>query len=331
MTVARTSPPAKLNLFLEIPARRNDGYHEIDTVMAAIDWRDELEIESIPEPKIELTATWLPSLEKVAADLGMESKDGQIPELLRIPIDESNLVSQALRAFCDRFDIPSGFRVRLGKRIPAGAGMGGASSDAAHAISCAAYLHHINMGVNIDSGSLHEVALSIGSDVPFFLAGRDGDSAGFCAAHAQGRGEILSPVPTETGLHFVVAFPAMSLSTAAVYGQLEVPQTPVSSSSFRTAFQQSDREAMSSVMMNRLSEPASEILPQLGELVESLWQSVLQPCQLTGSGSACFGIARDAQHAQAVVERLRIELQPGVLLQAAQMVPAAAPIEIKPS
>ena len=56
MTIARTSPPAKLNLFLEIPARRDDGYHEIDTVMAAIDWRDELEIESISQPRIELTA-----------------------------------------------------------------------------------------------------------------------------------------------------------------------------------------------------------------------------------------------------------------------------------
>ena len=83
--------------------------------------------------------------------------------------------------------------------------------------------------------------------------------------------------------------------------------------------------------MNRLTEPAMEILPQLDELLKSLWQSGLQPCQLTGSGSACFGIADDAEHAQDVVKRLKTELQPGVLLQAAQTVPAAAPIQIEPS
>jgi 4-diphosphocytidyl-2-C-methyl-D-erythritol kinase len=148
---------------------------------------------------------------------------------------------------------------------------------------------------------------------------------------ARGRGEQLSPVLTGSDLHVVVAFPPVSLSTAAVYGQLKVPQTARSSLSFRTAFEQNDRQAMSSLMMNRLSEPALEILPQLGDLMESLWQSGLQPCQLTGSGSACFGIARDAKHAQEVVGRLRIELQPGVLLQAAQMVSAAAPIDIQPS
>lgn len=327
MTIARTSPPAKLNLFLEIPARRSDGYHEIDTVMTAIDWRDELEIETIREPRIELTAHWLPTLETVARELGLDAQSGEIPELLLIPTDESNLVTRALQAFRHAFKIRSGFRVQLGKRIPAGAGMGGASSDAAHAISCAAQIHQINS----DSASLNELASSIGSDVPFFLAPQAGQEAGFTAAHAQGRGELLSPILTRTSLHFVVAFPAVSLGTAAVYGQLVVPKRPVSSSSFRSAYESAEYGAMAKAMMNRLSEPALSILPQLDDLMKSLWQSGLQPCQLTGSGSACFGIARDAQHAQDVVKRLRNELQPGVLLRAAQTVVASASIHIEPS
>lgn len=327
MTVARTSPPAKLNLFLEIPARRPDGFHEIDTLMVAIDWRDELVIESIPEPHVELTTSWLPTLQSVASDLGLDVGDGPVPPVLRIPTDQTNLVTRALEAFRDQFDIASGFRAQLGKRIPAGAGMGGASSDAAHAISCAAQIHQITN----EYTALHEIASSLGSDIPFFLPQPSGQEKWSIAAHASGRGEVLSPVSMRTPIHFVVAYPPVSLSTAAVYRRLRVPSNPIQSKAFLAAFSDEDREQMSSRMMNRLAEPALEILPQLGELIESLWQSGLQPCQLTGSGSACFGIANDFEHAQDVVKRLKTELQPGVLLQVVQTVPAAAPIVIEPS
>jgi 4-diphosphocytidyl-2-C-methyl-D-erythritol kinase len=325
--IARTSPPAKLNLFLEIPSRRNDGYHEIDTVMTAIDWRDELEVRSIPEPRIELTTSWLPSLRSVAATLGLSDADVTPPVILRIPDDETNLVVRALDAFRRRFGIRSGFRVMLGKRIPAGAGMGGASSDAAHAIACAAQIHQIASELE----ELHEIASSIGSDVPFFLPPGRERNGRFSAALAQGRGERLTPIQTRTSIHFVVAFPPISLSTAAVYQRLRVPPSPQSSSEFLQAFERDDRHLMAQKMMNRLAEPALEIQPRLDDLIECLWQSGLQPCQLTGSGSACFGIARDRQHAMDVVKRLEFELQPGVLLRAAQTVPAAAAIEIEPS
>lgn len=327
MMIARTSPPAKLNLFLEIPSRRNDGYHEIDTVMTAIDWRDELEVRSIPEPRVELMTTWLPSLRAVAAALGLGVTDGMPPEILRIPDDETNLVVQALDAFRLHFGIRSGFRVRLGKRIPAGAGMGGASSDAAHAIACASQIHQVANELE----QLHAIAATIGSDVPFFLPSGMERNGRFNAAHAQGRGERLTPIRTRTSIHFVVAFPPISLSTAAVYRRLRVPRSPQSSSEFLKALERDDHRLMAQKMMNRLAEPALEMQPALDDLIECLWQSGLQPCQLTGSGSACFGIARDARHAMDVVKHLKFELQPGVLLRAAQTVPAAAAIEIEPS
>lgn len=332
MTIARTSPPAKLNLFLEIPARRHDGYHAIDTVMTAIDWRDELTVESVADPQVTLTADWLPSAAAIADQLGLDHDKSQAPELLRIPTGPKNLVVMALEAFRRRFGIRSGFHATLEKRIPAGAGMGGASSDAAHAISCAAQIHQLTN----ETKTLHEIAASIGSDVPFFLPTGDpateiAVNAAGLAAHATGRGERITPLQMRTSIHFVVAYPAVSLSTAAVYGRLIVPERPVSSSLFRAALQRGDVAGMSATMMNRLSEPALEILPQLGDLLESLWQSGLQPCQLTGSGSACYGIANDGPHAQGVVKRLLIELQPGVLLRAARTVSAAAPIEIEPS
>ncbi len=336
MSIAITSPPAKLNLFLEIPARRDDGYHEIDTVMAAIDWRDELTVEAVPQSGVQLTTHWLPSIDEVAQELGV---DPEAP-LLAVPTDQSNLVCRALSGFQKLFQIEGGFRVVLGKRIPAGAGMGGASSDAAHAIRCAAQLHQIA----IDDPRIFELASSIGSDVPFFLPvdawpsvqRSSGDlsrkTAGLVSsARARGRGELLEPLHECTPLHAVVVYPAVGLSTPEVYGRLKVPLTPTSANGFIESFQLGNTGDLASQMINRLSEPALEIFPELGELIESLWQSGLQPCQLTGSGSACFGVARDAVHAREVLTRLKIELQPGVLLKAVRTVSSAAPIEIRPS
>ncbi|MEO1527760.1 MAG: 4-(cytidine 5'-diphospho)-2-C-methyl-D-erythritol kinase [Planctomycetota bacterium] len=320
MTIARTSPPAKLNLFLEIPAKREDGYHEIDTTMVAIDWRDELVVESIPEPVIELTVQWLPSLREVASRLGLSTDP--VPELLRVPTDESNLVYKALQRFREQFGISTGFRARLGKRIPSGAGMGGASSDAAHSLLCAAQLHQID-----SAGVLHELAAEIGSDVPFFLTESPSDV--LLAARARGRGEQLSVLQRRTPLHFVVAFPNDGLSTSAVYRQLRVPEDPVDASPFLRVFERDQNDQLSNVMMNRLTEPAFEIMPAVRHLLESLEQSGLHPCQLTGSGSACFGIARDSDEARTVVGQLRSELQPGVLVQAVQMVPPVSPILVE--
>ena len=326
MRVASTEPPAKLNLFLEIPSRRNDGFHEIDTVMTAISLRDELTVELIDTPGIDLTTHWLPSRDAIAAELGLGSSADDRCGLLEIPNDDSNLVVKALQRFRQQFSISNGFRVRLGKRIPAGAGLGGASSDAAHAISCAAQLCQIDN----ERTQLHTIAASVGSDVAFFLPEGEAQVSAY-AAHAGGRGELITPLTKRTGIHFVVAYPPHRLSTAKVYGALQVSPQPVSSKRFIDAWERGDEQAVLKAMMNRLSEPASKILPQLHDLIESLWQSGLQPCQLTGSGSACFGIARDADHAFDALKRLESQLQPGVLLRVAHTIPAAAPIKITPT
>lgn len=346
--VARTAPPAKLNLFLEIPSKRDDGFHEIDTVMVAIDLADQLEIETTPDPNIQMKCSWLPSMESIAAELDLPVEQGKPPGLLRIPTDQSNLVVKALTEFKSAFGTEGGFSVRLYKRIPAGAGMGGASSDAAHALRCAAQLHQIPESSKV----LHDIASSIGSDVPFFLRSVMGNqhavdghlsegrvseghvtaenpNDGLVAARATGRGEVLTPLHARPSLALVLAYPNKGLSTAAVYKQLRLPESPCNSSAFITAFESGERSAMASSMMNRLTQPALEILPRSGELIESLWQIGLQPCQLTGSGSACFGLAENTEHAHDAVERLKVDLQPGVMLRVVHTVSATAPIEIE--
>lgn len=334
--VIHTRPPAKLNLFLEIPAKLDDGYHEIDTVMAAIDLCDELQVQRTDDPTVSLQANWLPSRNEIARELGLpttESPSLADPEdALFIPTDERNLVVKALQAFRQHFGIASGFHARLGKRIPAGAGMGGASSDAAHAISCAAQLHQVTH----HHQELHQIAASIGSDVPFFLPMSCENGQQACMGWATGRGEKVAPLaissdfdPSET--YLLIAYPPIPLSTAKVYSALRIPKYPVSSAKFRQALQSNNREQWESSMMNRLSEVAEEITPQVKDLLKSLWKSGLETCQLTGSGSACFGVASNFENASRILNALQSDLTPGVLLRLARITPTAAPIRTERS
>jgi 4-diphosphocytidyl-2-C-methyl-D-erythritol kinase len=165
---------AKLNLSLAVTGVRSDGYHEVDTVLQAIDLHDLLEAEPARETSLEISG--------------------------QAPADGENLVLQALSALerASGRSLPTCFR--LHKRIPAGAGLGGGSSDAAAALRLAAALH----GVEIDRG----LAASLGADVGFFLCGG--------AARATGRGDVLQS-RSPSGPWFAIAWPGFALGTAAVY------------------------------------------------------------------------------------------------------------------
>jgi len=166
---------AKLNLSLAVTGLRTDGYHEVDTVLQAIDLHDLLEAEPASETALEV--------------------DGDVP------LGADNLVLKALAELERASGRPLPTRFRLHKRIPAGAGLGGGSSDAATALRLAAALHGVDIGA---------AAAAVGSDVPFFLCGG--------AARARGRGVELEPATT-TAAWFAIAWPGFELSTAAVYAR----------------------------------------------------------------------------------------------------------------
>jgi len=175
--------PAKLNLSLLIAGKRPDGYHEIETVMAKVDWYDELLFEPGPDDMIELVCRgprWAPQ-------------------------GEENLVFQACRILYDSAGAQPGIKVTLTKNIPAGSGLGGASSDAAAAL----------IGLNrfaklaVGRDKLHQIAARLGSDVPFFLGGP--------LALCKGRGEKVSELETEFSFKAIVLLPEISVSTRKVY------------------------------------------------------------------------------------------------------------------
>jgi 4-diphosphocytidyl-2-C-methyl-D-erythritol kinase len=166
-----TNPPAKLNFFLEVVRRRGDGFHDIDTVMSPIDWCDRLTLRRTLEPGIRLRCDWSPSKSAMAKQLGLNDSEAAI---LDIPSGPSNLVHQAIEKFAQAFSIPYGWECQLEKEIPAGAGMGGASSDAASALLCAAAL----CNVDASDDRIDQIAAEIGSDVPFFLGQKGSNTAG---------------------------------------------------------------------------------------------------------------------------------------------------------
>jgi 4-diphosphocytidyl-2-C-methyl-D-erythritol kinase len=168
---------AKLNLDLEVIKRRADGFHEIRTHMQSVALHDLIEAEPA-------THTTL------------------VTDGLAVPSSSDNIVLKALAALevAAGRELPT--RFHLYKRIPPGAGLGGASSDAATALRAAKTLHSLTV-------DLMTIASTIGADVPFFLAGGN--------ALAEGTGEHLTPQPTQPAW-FAIAWPGIELSTASVYG-----------------------------------------------------------------------------------------------------------------
>lgn len=306
-SVATVRPPAKLNLFLELRQRRDDGYHEIDTVMVPIDWCDQLLLSRTRRAGIDLAVDWLPS------DRILQNRLGVLAEEMIVPVDDRNLVFKALERFTSAFDVPGGFRCQLRKSIPAGAGMGGASSDAAAALRAAAAL----CGVSTSHPEIRDIADSIGSDVGFFLGVGGGRIA---AARATGRGERLESAEMRSPLHIVVVFPNESLSTARVYGASRVPGSPASAERLVDALNTGNRAAIGAEMVNRLSDPAQEIAPRIDEILKSMWRAGLRTCQLTGSGSACFALANGARDAKRACAVLRARLQPGSFVRATRTI-----------
>ena len=316
-----THPPAKLNLFLELLSKRADGFHEIESVMLPIDWCDTLSLRTSDTPSIELSVH-APQAINGNLDSGDASDRGTGKRVEQIPADHRNLVHQALDAFRKSFDIKSGFQCQLTKRIPAGAGLGGASSDAASALMLAAELH----GISKSEPGLLQIAAKIGSDVPFFLGcpapenhqHTQRTNATCPAAYATGRGEILTELQCPSKLFFLVVFPGKGLSTPQVYANSSVPTETVSSRPIIDAMRSGDASTIAANLFNRLEEPAKKLAPEVNIALESMQESGLPGYLMTGSGSACFGMTQDEQTARRAAESFKEQAGPGFTIQIAR-------------
>ena len=278
--------PAKLNLFLEILRKREDGFHELQTLMCPIDVFDTLRLEDRPATAAD-PAT-------IHCEVGSAASLATGPA---VPADRTNTVVRALEALRQKAGVQRGATVSLFKRIPAQAGLGGGSSDAAAALVAA----NLAWNLGYSREQLMEVAAGVGSDVPFFLA------RGW--AWCRGRGEIVEPVPPMPRLHVVVAHPGVGLSTPAVYAACTpaeaAGQPPRSANRLFDSLKAGRYAARSQHLHNRLQPPAQQLVPQVGQLAADFDRLGLVAHQMSGSGTAYFGICRHARHARHAAARLR--------------------------
>lgn len=271
--------PAKLNLFFEVLARRGDGYHEVETLMVPIDLCDTLFACADASGRMRLDCRWAAADSSEALGL--------------LPPASENLALRAAELLRRRAGVDAGLSLRLIKRIPAAAGLGGGSSDAAAALVAANAVWRLGW----TRAALAELAAELGSDVPFFLDGR--------AAICRGRGERIEALADLPTWHFVVVRPPQGLSTAEVYAHCRVAERPHAVAPLVGALRAGDGRNLRNLLFNRLQEAAESLSPWVGRVRRELARSDCLADQMTGSGTAYFGICRHARHARRVAGRLQ--------------------------
>jgi 4-diphosphocytidyl-2-C-methyl-D-erythritol kinase len=259
---------AKINLCLRVGPLRADGYHDVATVLAALALGDSLELEPAAETRVDAP--------------GLPGGD--------------TLVTRALGLLAARTGHAAGWRVRLDKHVPVGAGLGGGSADAAAALGLA----NATLPEPLGADELIALAAEVGSDVPFFVSGHD-------TAIARGRGELLEPCPVGATVWVVVAWPGVPLGTAEVYARYR----PSAGATGRVAslvaepFATEDPAGLAALIENDLAAPAEELCPPATALRERLLASGALAACVSGSGSAVFGVFADEDGASAADEQLR--------------------------
>lgn len=275
MTRSKFTLPAfaKINLGLRVLGRRDDGYHEIRTVFQTITLRDELTFAPLPGDRLELSCT--------APD---------------VPADESNLVHRAAVALRARFGVGRGARIEIAKRIPAGGGLGGGSSDAATAFLGLTRL----WGLSARRGELSELGARLGADVPFFFRGG--------TALGTGTGTDIEPLPDAPSLPLLVVAPNVQVSTAAAYGSLSAPAltTELRAASLSVSRVESQNSlSRHDAMGNDFEAVIFRMYPEIDRVRKALIGAGARSAHLSGSGASLFGIFdtdRDAARARASLE-----------------------------
>ena len=249
--------PAKVNLGLHILNKREDGFHELETLFQMVNWCDEVKIECLSR--------------------GLELVCNQ-PD---IPNDEGNLVIKAAHLLQTRFpDKCKGARIHLNKNIPHGAGLGGGSGNAAGVLLGLNYL----WGLKLKREDLISMASELGSDVPFFLFSP-------CAV-GRGRGEILEPVESSVRFYILMVYPGLSVSTASVYGNLKLKLTKRENniSILKNFLLQSEFAQLGSTWSNDLEPVVFQEHPGLSGIKKEMLALGAKGALLSGSGSTVFGI-----------------------------------------
>ena len=273
MTTLYEGAFAKLNLTLDVLGKREDGYHDLQSVMQTISVRDDIEI-----------------------DIGTGKPWKLLCSEESIPTDERNLAWKAAKVYCDAMKKdPNGLEIRITKRIPSGAGMGGGSADAA-AVLRALNRHY---GEPLSIFALAELGAQVGSDVPFCV---------ICGtAMVEGRGERIRKLPDMPDCIFVIVKPEFSVSTPELYQQIdavEIPKHP-DNKAMESAILAGDLEKVAMNVFNVFDPVVTADHPELNYIKSVFHQYGAATYQMTGSGSAVFAIVSEFEIAAVLCNMLK--------------------------
>jgi len=254
MTVIVETAPAKINLALHVRRRRDDGYHELETLFAFCRDGDVVTVERAPATTLALTGPF-------AAVLAGESR-------------EDNLVVRAVRAFQARFGVGDDYAITLDKHLPVASGIGGGSADAAATLRALARLH----GIAVDHADLFAIAGELGADVPACLLGE--------TSRGEGKGDALQRLAPLGDRPVLLVNPGEGVSTAAVFARWDGVD--------RGALGQGEVLTVAKAGRNDLEPPARAIAPAIDAVLALLAAApgaVIS--RMSGSGATCFAIFQD--------------------------------------
>ena len=273
MTTLYEGAFAKLNLTLDVLGKRDDGYHDLQSVMQTISIRDDVEI-----------------------DIGTGKPWKLLCSDETIPMDETNLAWKAAKVYCDAMKKdPGGLEIRITKRIPSGAGMGGGSADAA-AVLRALNRHY---GEPLSVFALAELGAQVGSDVPFCV---------LCGtAMVEGRGERLRKLPDMPDCIFVVVKPEFSVSTPELYRKIDevaIAKRP-DNQAMESALLAGDLLKVAHNLCNVFDPVVTDEHLELNYIKSLFHQYGAVGYQMTGSGSAVYAIVSEFEVAAVICNMLK--------------------------
>lgn len=264
--------PAKINLTLDVLAKRPDGYHEVEMVMTTVDLADRVDLTLLDsnEIKLDCSASFVPD-------------------------DFRNHAFKAAQLLMERFPINKGVRIYIDKQIPVAAGLAGGSSDAAATLRGLNKLW--NLGLSVEQ--LAEIGAEIGSDVPFCVYGG--------TALAKGRGEKLTHLPSPAPCWVILAKPPVGVSTADVYGNLRVNEIAVhpSTADMLQAIREQDFSLMCRSLGNVLEDVTLRLYPQVRQIKELMQVSGADGVLMSGSGPTVYALVQKEAKVHRIYNALR--------------------------
>lgn len=263
--------PAKINLGYDVTNKRQDGYHEVETVMTSVDLADHLTFTAVEHHDIEIET-----------------------ENCFLPLDERNHIYQAVEQIRDYCQIDQGIHIQLQKRIPVAAGLAGGSSDAAATLRGLNELWQLHLTMD----ELMQLGAKIGSDVPYCLCGG--------TAYAKGRGDELEVLPAIPQCWVVLVKPKVSISTPKIFSEIDQYQLHHPDiQAVKQAVQAQDFSAMCQYMDNALEVITMDKCSQVSDIKNCMLKMQADAVVMSGSGPTMIALCKQYRKAQRIVNGLK--------------------------